>query len=106
MRKIALEEHFTTLELCAYALDGAYSSMDREIIGPFEKRLCEFDAMRLEAMDRAEIDRAVLAVTSPGIQGEHDGPTAIRRACEANDFLVREMQKHPERYAGFAHLPL
>ena len=28
------------------------------------------------------------------------------RARQANDFLAGEIQKHPKRYAGFAHLPL
>jgi 2,3-dihydroxybenzoate decarboxylase len=62
--------------------------------------------MRLDAMDKAGIELAVLSVTTPGVQAEHDVHTAIRRAREANGFLAREIQKHPTRYAGFAHLPL
>jgi 2,3-dihydroxybenzoate decarboxylase len=62
--------------------------------------------MRLEAMDKAGIDLAVLSVTTPGVQAEVDTAVAIKRAHEANDFLAKEIQKHPTRYAGFAHLPL
>lgn len=105
MRKFALEEHFTRPDLSAYA-HGPLSSMDRETFGRFEKRLLEFDGMRLEAMDKAGIELAVLSVTTPGVQGEPNTRTAIKQAREANDFLAHEIQKHPTRYAGFAHLPL
>ncbi len=105
MRKIALEEHFTSPDLSSYAHRPG-SSMDLEGFGRFEKRLLEFDGMRLDAMDKAGIELAVLSVTTPGVQAEHDVRTAIRRAREANDFLAREIQKHPTRYAGFTHLPL
>jgi 2,3-dihydroxybenzoate decarboxylase len=80
--------------------------MDRDTFNRFEKRLLEFDGMRLEAMDQAGIELAVLSVTTPGVQAERDTSTAVRRAREANDHLAGEIQKHPTRYAGFAHLPL
>jgi 2,3-dihydroxybenzoate decarboxylase len=31
---------------------------------------------------------------------------AIRKAKEANDILAKAIERHPTRYAGFAHLPL
>src|SRR5439155_18913898 len=42
----------------------------------------------------------------PGVQIEHDTATAVRNAREANDFLAREIEKRPDRYSGFAHLPM
>ena len=30
----------------------------------------------------------------------------VRKAREANDFLAREIAKRPDRYSGFAHLPM
>jgi 2,3-dihydroxybenzoate decarboxylase len=105
MKKIALEEHFTTPELSEYAF-GPRSSLSAAFFGRFKERLLEFDGMRLEAMDKASIELAVLSVTTPGVQAERDTRIAIRRAREANDFLARQVQKHPTRYAGFAHLPL
>lgn len=105
MRKIALEEHFTTPALSGYA-HGPGSSMDRETFGRFATRLLDFGGQRLEAMDQAGIDLAVLSATTPGIQAERDARIAVSRAREANDVLAREIQKHPTRYAGFAHLPL
>ena len=62
--------------------------------------------MRLAAIDDAGIDVAVLSVTTPGVQVEPDTSLAIRHAKIANDFLAREIQRHPKRYIGFAHLPL
>lgn len=65
--------------------------MNRQGFGQFEPRLMEFGDMRLEAMDKAGIDLAVLSVTSPGVQAEPDTELAIRRAREANDKpLVRQ----------------
>ena len=111
MRKIALEEHFTTADLGAYMLRAPSTKMMRPGVGedPFEqirRRLTEFDELRLGAMDQAGIDLAVLSVTTPGVQAEPDARTAIRLAHEANDFLAGVVAKHPRRYAGFAHLPL
>jgi len=105
MRKIALEEHFTRPELAAYA---QYAGSDRgsPVFERFQERLLDFGEMRLEAMDRAGIDLAVLSVTTPGVQAEPDAEVAIKRARIENDFLAREITKHPTRYAGFAHLPL
>lgn len=106
LRKIALEEHFTTPQLSAYTTAGAYPSINRSGFAQFEKPLGEFGTARLEAMDQAGIDLAVLSATSPGVQAEHDPLRASQCAREANDFLAREIQKMPQRYAGFAHLPL
>jgi 2,3-dihydroxybenzoate decarboxylase len=105
MRKIALEEHFTSPDLSSYA-HGPGSSMNREGFAHFEKRLLDFGGTRLEAMDKAGIALSVLSVTTPGVQAERDKRIAIARAREANDLLARQIQKHPTRFAGFAHLPL
>jgi 2,3-dihydroxybenzoate decarboxylase len=105
MRKIALEEHFTRPELSAYA---QYEGSNRRSpdFARLRERLLDFGELRLEAMDRAGIDLAVLSVATPGVQAEPDREVAIKRARIENDFLAREITKHPTRYAGFAHLPL
>jgi len=104
MRKIALEEHFLPPDLASYgrASHLAADRLDPHVYRRFEERLSDFGAMRLAAMDDAGIDVAVLSVTTPGVQAEPDAPLAIRRAKIANDFLAREIQRHPKRYAGFA----
>ncbi len=48
----------------------------------------------------------MLSLAGPGVQAERDTPTARRKAREANDFLAREIAKRPDRYSGFAHLPM
>src|SRR5208282_4454253 len=81
-------------------------NVDPEVAGSLLKRLTEFGEMRLEAMDRAGIACSVLSIAGPGVQSERDVATARHRAREANDFLAREIDKQPNRYSGFAHLPM
>jgi 2,3-dihydroxybenzoate decarboxylase len=104
MRKIALEEHFTTPELAAKHV--ASPTKSAATFADIERRLSDFDQQRLEAMDKAGIALAVLSVTTPGVQGEGDATQAARLARSANDLLAREVQRRPTRYAGFAHLPM
>jgi 2,3-dihydroxybenzoate decarboxylase len=103
--KIALEEHFLAPgfeEYWATTVEDLGRSAREAIVG----RLTDFGAQRLEAMDRAGIARSVLSLSGPGVQIEPDTGVARRKAREANEFLAREIQKRPDRYAGFAHLPL
>jgi 2,3-dihydroxybenzoate decarboxylase len=102
-RKIALEEHFTTAALAQKYV--ARPTRSESLFLDIERRLADFDQLRLEAMDKAGIDVSVLSVTTPGVQGVADTTTATRLAREANDLLAHEAQKRPKRYAGFAHLP-
>ena len=93
-RKIALEEHF---------LVEGFANMGRtEGSGPAAafrrqaaERLPEIDALRLDAMDKAGIDLAVLSLFQPGIQGERDTATAIGKAKAVNDTLAERIAKHP-----------
>jgi len=105
VRKIALEEHF----LCPGFEDYWWPTV--ATVAPAKTadlfaRLSDFGDMRLAAMDAAGISRAVLSISGPGVQIEHDVATARRRAREANDFLAREIEKRPDRYSGFAHLAM
>ncbi|MEA2928053.1 MAG: 2,3-dihydroxybenzoate decarboxylase [Hyphomicrobiales bacterium] len=105
VKKIALEEHF----LCPGFEDywrTTVGDVDPHIIGGVIARLTDFGDQRLEAMYRADITRAVLSLTGPGVQIERDTATAIRKARECNDFLAREVQKRPDQYSGFAHLAM
>ena len=105
VKKIALEEHFLPPDFEDYWNPTAADL-------PAEKRkralaaLYDFGEQRLASMDRAGIVRAVLALAGPGVQAERDTGTAIRKARAANDFLALEIQKRPDRYSGFAHLPM
>jgi 2,3-dihydroxybenzoate decarboxylase len=105
VQKIALEEHFLCPGFIDYwnptAADLPAARRERALA-----RLTDFGETRLAAMDAAGIARAVLAIAGPGVQAERDSATAIRNAHAANDFLARQIQKQPDRYSGFAHLPM
>ena len=105
VRKIALEEHFLCPGFEDYWL-ATVGDVDPAIYGSLVTRLNDFAEQRLQAMDQAGIARAVLSLAGPGVQAERDVKTACRKACSANDFLACEIQKRPDRYSGFAHLPM
>ena len=68
--------------------------------------MLDLDAGRLAEMDAHGIERAILSLNSPGIQGIPDTATAIDVARRANDVLADAIAKHPMRFAGFAALPM
>jgi 2,3-dihydroxybenzoate decarboxylase len=102
IKKIALEEHFLTPTMEEYWAPTVVH-IDRALYGRLRARLLDFGDSRLEAMDRAGIERSVLSLTCPGVQREPDAAVARRRASAA---LAREIEKRPSRYSGFAHLAL
>jgi 2,3-dihydroxybenzoate decarboxylase len=104
-QKIALEEHFLSPGFEDY-WQTTTGEITPDIFRQAVARLSEFGDLRLAQMDRDGIARAVLSIAGPGVQIERDTGIAARRARESNDFLAREIAKCPDRYAGFAHLPL
>jgi 2,3-dihydroxybenzoate decarboxylase len=103
--KIALEEHF----LCPGFEDywqATVSDVDPAILKQVMARLSDFGELRLKSMDGAGITRAVLSIAGPGVQAERDAATAVKVARAGNDFLAREVEKRPDRYSGFGHLPM
>ncbi|WP_208867121.1 amidohydrolase family protein [Bradyrhizobium sp. AS23.2] len=68
--------------------------------------LLDVTAGRLSAMDEAGLDVQVLSLNAPGIQAEKDASAAVSRAKAVNDLLAETIAKNPERFAGFAALPL
>lgn len=103
--KIALEEHVifpAFLDYLAHAMPKVTAEVSAEIVG----KLSDFGEPRLAAMDAAGVGRAVLSLSGPGVQIERDTDAALRGARLANDLLATEIQRRPDRYAGFAHLAL
>jgi 2,3-dihydroxybenzoate decarboxylase len=103
--KIALEEHFLSPGFEDYWQTTA-GDIAPEIYRQAAARLVDFGEQRLAVMDRGGVARAVLSIAGPGVQIERDTATAVRRARGSNDFLAEEIRKRPDRYAGFAHLPM
>jgi 2,3-dihydroxybenzoate decarboxylase len=105
IRKIALEEHFMAPGFEAYSKVFT-KHMDAAAQSYLASRLGDFDDMRLFEMDKAGIDYVVLSQTGPSVQGELDPKVAVRRAAENNDFLAKQVARHPTRFGGFASLPM
>lgn len=105
MKLIGLEEHFVTPELVGYgnstasiAQPAAWAEASRRLLDLTEERIVEMDA--------AGLDMQVLSLNSPGIQAEADAGNAVRQTITVNDFLAGVIAEHPDRFSGFAALPL
>lgn len=103
VQKIALEEHVLTPGLADY-WRPTMTEVPPAFVERLHNQLTDFGAMRLESMDKAGIAKAVLSVSGPGVQVERDAALAARRARESNDVLAEHIARHPDRYAGFAHV--
>ena len=104
-RKIALEEHFLVEGFANMARtegSGPAAAFRRQAA----ERLPDIDALRLDAMDKAGIEIAVLSLFQPGIQGERDTATAVRKAKAVNDTLAERIARHSTRFRGFAAVPM
>ncbi|KLO32239.1 amidohydrolase family protein [Mycobacterium haemophilum] len=110
MRYIALEEAFFIPELAHLQPTSEPQRMMRrfkpEYTERFERQLTDFTEYRLPEMDNAGIDIQVLSLTVPGLQVDIDAEQARHNACFANDYLAKVIGEHPERFRGFAALPL
>lgn len=61
--------------------------------------LVSLDEFRLGQMDDAGIDKAILSLTSPGVQ-VMEKDQAVSFAAYSNDWLVDNMKKHADRFYG------
>ncbi|OBK26523.1 amidohydrolase [Mycobacterium asiaticum] len=98
MRCIALEEHYATTQF----LNGAGVWLKSR--PGIADALAELGDARIDAMDEAGIDVAVLSLAAPGAE-QLDGPASVRLARDCNDTLATAVQKYPDRLSGFAALP-
>jgi hypothetical protein len=104
--KIALEEHFYLPSFEAHgadgsALDGAGKAhnYDPQFFAFVQKRLSNVE-LWLEDMDRGGIERIVLSLTQPGIQGIPDRAIAVDTAKRMNDDLAQILAAHPQPIPG------
>ena len=114
IRRIATEEAFATPQ----QLDAIRSLMartqgydpdvwlgDMQTQGLISDRLLDLDGERLTIMDQSNIDMAVLAMTSTGVQ-QFEVEEAARIAENGNDLLAEAIKRHPTRFAGLATIPV
>lgn len=100
--KIAIEEHFAIEE----TLDGAMNFKSSEVMKLMRAAILDIHGQRLRLMDRHGIEMMVLSLNAPAIQSIRDPRRAIELAKLANDTLAAEIAKRPDRYSGFAALPM
>jgi predicted TIM-barrel fold metal-dependent hydrolase len=111
MRVVALEEHFTVPDLVKRidpAVIKARGFVPRKIPKdrPAPAELApEIGERRLKSMDEAGITVQVLSNSGPG-PDLVPGADGIAMAREMNDHLAQACARHPDRFAGFAVLPL
>lgn len=70
------------------------------------RRLLDIQDIRLGEMDEFGIELMILSLNAPGVQAVVDPAQAAEAARRANDILAEEIAKRPDRFAGFAALPL
>ena len=105
VRKIAFEEHFTAVGFGDYS-KAFVQHLAPEVAARLGAQLTDFGELRLAEMDRGGIDYVILSQTGPGVQAEPDAAVALRRAQENNDFLAERVAQRPDRFGGFATLPM
>ncbi|WGS55157.1 amidohydrolase family protein (plasmid) [Paraburkholderia sp. D15] len=105
LKKIALEEHFMLPEFVEYFTPNK-QTVSHDLYYSALKALGDFGDRRIELMDKNGIDYVVLSLSGPGVQIEFHTDVAIRLARKANDDLAAQIHKRPDRYGGFAHLPM
>lgn len=85
-----------------HSLWGFYGRSPSERAVQIVERLLDLGKRRLSDMDATGIDRAVLALTAPGVQPLRDHDEAKRIARSANDSLAECCAAHPTRFIGMA----
>ena len=111
MRVVTLEEHFTVPSLVRRISREAIA---RRGFGPRKVPPGRVNPLDLRprsarcgcgSMDEAGITVQVLSTSGPGADLV-DGAEGVAIAREMNDALAEAIARHPDRFAGFAHLPM
>ncbi len=115
MKVIAFEEHYKTRAIAQANKNNPIEQIYHKWheLGRFPGDLSEgvphgiydLDEKRIAVMDEAGIDVQILSHTSPGPE-ELDPSIAIDLARQANDGAHATITKYPERFMGFATLPM
>lgn len=100
--KIALEEHFAIPE----TIGDSAGFLPDQAWNELQDRLLDIVDNRLKLMDENGIEKMILSLNAPAIQAITDRKQAIETATIANDVLAEAITKHPDRFRGFAALPL
>jgi predicted TIM-barrel fold metal-dependent hydrolase len=99
--KIALEEHFAI-----EATLGDSQVFGAHVWPELRARLMDLPAKLVPQMDAHGVELVILSLNAPAVQAIADPKRAIAVAREANDALAELVRKRPDRFAGFAALPM
>src|SRR5712675_3426875 len=106
MHKIAIEEHFLLRELDDY-FHTLVKGVSNESFDKVLPKFWDLDAARLADMDKQGIERSILSYFNFGsVQLDPDSARAVEMARRMNDILAERIKKRPDRFSGFAALPL
>jgi predicted TIM-barrel fold metal-dependent hydrolase len=100
--KIALEEHFALED----TLEDAIYSRNFPAWPDMRRRLIDLHDLRLPEMDKYGIELMIMSLHNPAVQGIPEAPKAVAMAKRVNDTLAAAVAKRPDRFAGFATLPM
>jgi len=100
--KVALEEHFATEETiqdsAGFAPEADWPELKARLLDIQDRRLREMDAHGIEVM--------LLSLNAPAVQAVRDRQRAIDLSVRTNDFLAEQIQRRPQRFQGFAAVPM
>jgi gamma-resorcylate decarboxylase len=99
--KIAVEEHFAIPETTSRSL-----RYQTDYWTGLQPRLLDLHDRRLAEMDRTGIELEIISLNSNGVQSVLDPGEAAALARKANDALAETIARRPDRFAGFAALPM
>ena len=111
MKMITIEEHITNDDDLTKMMQSQDDDSDRDRMKFFKEKatvdgkLTDIEEFRLPYMDSTGIDIQILSyinLASGMLEGEERTNSCIR----GNDFLKQQIDKHPDRFLGFACLPL
>ncbi|MDO9440326.1 MAG: amidohydrolase family protein, partial [Beijerinckiaceae bacterium] len=100
--KIALEEHFAIQETLQDSAGFVPDSYWPEL----SHRLLDIHETRLRLMDQHGLEMMLLSLNAPAVQAIPDIAAANEIAKRSNDFLAEQIAKRPDRFQGFAALPM
>ena len=100
--KIALEEHFAVEQTLADSKGFFPDSIWQEL----RHRLLDIHDTRLGQMDEQGIELCILSLNAPTVQAVPDVRAAGELARRANDYLAEQVARRPDRFRGFAALPM
>ena len=110
MRTIAIEEHFLAkgfrevMQRNASSQGGGVQPTPT-MTAERQAKLADLDTLRLQEMDTNGIDLQVISDIGSNL-APRSGDEGVQLAREANDQVAVACAAHPDRFAGFATLPM